>query len=86
MPARWWWVLKVVVDGIDRAEVRLQGLSTDGARLDEEVQVGDDRLRGSRQSAQAWRPCIILHLRGKSFELDPFLVIRPNRGRSSASL
>jgi hypothetical protein len=75
MPARWWRVFKVVVDGIDRAEVGLQGLSTDGARLEEEAQVGENRLRGSRQSAHAWRPCIILHLSGKSFELDPFLVI-----------
>ena len=79
MPTRWWWVLKVVVDGIDRAEVGLQGLSTDGARLEEEAQVGDDRLRGSRQGAHTWRPCIVLYLCGKSFELDPFLVIRPNR-------
>jgi hypothetical protein len=31
-------------------------------------------LRGSRQVAHAWRPCIILHLCGKSFELDPFQV------------
>ena len=86
LPARWWRVLKFVVDGIDDAEVRLQGLSTDGVRLEEEAQVGDNRLRGSRQVAHAWCPCIILHLRGKGFELDPFLVIRPNRGRSSVSL
>ena len=45
MPVRWWRVLKVVVDGIDRAEVRLQGLSTDGARLEEEAQVGDPFAR-----------------------------------------
>jgi hypothetical protein len=56
MPARWWRVLKNVVDGIDRAEVGLQGLSTDGVRLEEEAQVGDDRMRGSRQGAHAWCP------------------------------
>jgi hypothetical protein len=66
MPTRWWRVLKHVVDGNDRAEVGLSGLSTDGVRLEEEAQVGDDRLRGSRQGAHAWRPCIILHLCGKS--------------------
>jgi hypothetical protein len=60
------------VDGIDRAEVGLQGLSTNGVRLEEEAQVGDDRLRGSRQDAHVWRCCIILHLCGKSFELAPF--------------
>jgi hypothetical protein len=36
MPARRWRLLKDVVDGIDRAEVGLQGLNTDGVRLEEE--------------------------------------------------
>jgi hypothetical protein len=31
VPARWWWVLKIVVDSIDGADVRLKRFCADGA-------------------------------------------------------
>jgi len=44
MPSRWWWVLKVVMDSVDRAQARLERFCTDGGRFEEVAQVGDDRL------------------------------------------
>jgi len=60
---------------IHRAEVRLQGFDTDGARFEEEAQVGNDRLRRGRQRSHTRRAHIVLHLTREGFELQPFLVI-----------
>jgi hypothetical protein len=35
---------------------------------------------------RGWSACVILHLRGEVFELEPFLVVGLNSRRSSAFL